>query len=54
MCCMAYSYTQYVSHLGMEMSFKFYDVFGMDPELLAMIPQPCIALMLLFPISDKV
>ena len=32
----------------------FCDVFGFDPDLLAMIPQPCIALLLLFPINEKV
>jgi hypothetical protein len=38
----------------MEMKFQFCDVFGLDPDLLGMVPQPCIALLLLFPINDKV
>ena len=45
---------QYVANLGMEMKFQFHDVFGLDPDLLGMVPQPCIALLLLFPINDKV
>ena len=40
--------------LGIGGPFQFCDVFGLDPELLAMIPQPCAALVMLFPITDKV
>lgn len=36
------------------MDYKFHDVYGLDPDLLAMIQQPCIALLLLFPINEKV
>jgi len=38
----------------MKLDYQFVDVFGMDPDLLAMIPQPCRAMLLLFPINDKV
>ena len=38
----------------MKSEFQFVDVFGMDPDLLAMIPQPCCAMLLLFPMNDKV
>ena len=38
----------------MDMKFQFCDVFGLDPDLLGMVPQPCIALLLLFPINEKV
>ena len=38
----------------MEMDYQFHDVFGLDSELLAIVPQPCIALLLLFPINEKV
>ena len=38
----------------MKMSYQFHDVFGLDSELLAMVPQPCIALLLLYPINEKV
>ena len=46
--------TQYVANLGMEMNYQFHDVFGLDPDLLAIIPQPCLSLLLLFPINEKV
>ena len=45
---------QYVANLGMEMKYQFNDVYGLDPDLLGMVPQPCIALLLLYPINDKV
>lgn len=45
---------QYVFNLGMETNYQFHDVFGLDPDLLGMVPQPCVALLLLFPINEKV
>ena len=46
--------TQYVQGMGMKGNYQFFDVFGLDPELLAMVPQPAIALLLLFPITENV
>ena len=53
--CRYVTVLQYVANLGMDVSkFQFHDVFGLDPDLLAMVPQPCIAFLLLFPINEKV
>eukprot|EP01025_Chloroclados_australasicus_P044072 TRINITY_DN4749_c0_g2_i1.p1 TRINITY_DN4749_c0_g2~~TRINITY_DN4749_c0_g2_i1.p1 ORF type:complete len:247 (+),score=49.33 TRINITY_DN4749_c0_g2_i1:68-808(+) len=44
----------FVQKLGLDTSlFKFQDVYGLDDELLQFIPQPVLALLLLYPIDDK-
>jgi ubiquitin carboxyl-terminal hydrolase L3 len=45
---------QFLHNMGMPKTWAITDVFGLDEELLAMLPQPVVGLLLLFPINDKV
>ncbi|XP_077865441.1 ubiquitin carboxyl-terminal hydrolase isozyme L3-like [Saccoglossus kowalevskii] len=43
----------FVHQLGMSKSWQFCDVYGLDPDLLGMVPSPVAAVLLLFPINEK-
>ena len=45
---------QYIHNLGVPSEWEFCDVFGTEPELLGMVPTPVLAVMLLYPINEKV
>ncbi|XP_074787201.1 LOW QUALITY PROTEIN: ubiquitin carboxyl-terminal hydrolase isozyme L3 [Athene noctua] len=44
---------QFLKQLGIHPDWQFVDVYGMEPELLSMVPRPVCAVLLLFPITEK-
>ena len=43
----------FLRRMGVPADWEINDVFGLEEELLSMLPQPVLALLLLFPISEK-
>ena len=48
------SLEQFLHRLGVDERFGFVDVYGLDDALLDMVPTPVYAVVVLFPITQKV
>lgn len=44
---------KYIHNLGVPKEWQFVDVYGLEPDLLGMVPKPVAAVVLLYPITDK-
>ena len=45
---------QFLTSVGVSSKWRINDVYGLDSELLATLPCPALAVLLLFPLNDKV
>ncbi|XP_065217222.1 ubiquitin carboxyl-terminal hydrolase isozyme L3 [Planococcus citri] len=47
-------FTKMIGELGVPDTWEVCDVYGLDDDLLGMVPQPVLAIMLLYPVNEKV
>lgn len=51
---LCYTFVKFLRQLGLVPTWQFGDVYGLEPEVLSLVPRPVCAVLLLFPITEKV
>lgn len=51
---LCYTFIKFLRQLGLVPTWQFGDVYGLEPEVLSLVPRPVCAVLLLFPITEKV